>query len=376
MVVAMPGTAYAHAGGRIATDFEARLAGVSPAAPSVRPQVLGGDLKLQLTVSGSHTVVVLGLLGEPFLRFTPAGVDANAASPTAWNSRVISAGDAVKSARAPAWRRVSGGHTYSWHENRLRPAPVVRDGGTTARRVASWSIPLLVDGRRSRVFGWEWHETAPSLVPWIAAAAAIIAAAAAAALYAGRAAQRALAAALLPISVAAWLAGWIGILLYGSPSALVIGLAAAYAVVTVLLVAAAVTATGGNARIATAGMVGALAAVFTVPEIEAFTRGFVFSALGGTGARVAALIVVQRRHRAHVGLHPGDGGHPERRSAAAPASGAPSPARGKLRPWHRTSASDARAAPRAPSAPRQPSRSQVPCPLHLASPSAASPPPA
>lgn len=290
IVVAVPGTAYAHAGGRIATDFEARLAGVSPAAPSVRAQVLGGDLKLQLTVAGPHTVVVLGLLGEPFLRFTPAGVDANAASPTAWNSRVISAGDAVKSARAPVWRRVSSGHTYAWHENRLRPVPVPREGGTTARRVASWSIPLLVDGRRSRVFGWEWHETAPSLVPWIAAAAAIIAAAVAAALYAGRAAQRALAAALLPIAVAAWLAGWIGILLYGSPSALVIGLAAAYAVVTVLLVAAAVTATGGNARVATAGIVGALAAVFTVPELEAFTRGFVFSRLGDTGARAAALI--------------------------------------------------------------------------------------
>ncbi len=285
-----PATAWAHTGGRIATDFEARVAGVSPAAPTVRPQVLGGDLKMQLTVTGRTVVVVLGLLGEPFLRFTPAGVEANAASPTAWNSRVISSSDAVKSAGAPVWRRVSGGHTYSWHENRLRPEPVVPHGGTTARRVARWSIPLLVDGRRGRVFGWEWYETAPSLVPWIAVAAAVIAAAAAAALYASRGAQRALAAALLPIAVAAWLAGWIGILLYGSPSAIVIVLAAAYAVVTVLLVAAAVTATGGNARVATAGMVGALAAVFTVPEIEAFTRGFVFSALGGTGARAAALI--------------------------------------------------------------------------------------
>lgn len=39
-----------------------------------------------------------------------------------------------------------------------------------------------------------------------------------------------------------------------------------------------------------AGIVGALAAVFTVPEAEVFTRGFVFSALGGTGARAAAAV--------------------------------------------------------------------------------------
>ena len=40
---------------------------------------------------------------------------------------------------------------------------------------------------------------------------------------------------------------------------------------------------------AVAGMVGALAAVFTLPEIEAFTRGFVLSALPATAARAAAL---------------------------------------------------------------------------------------
>jgi hypothetical protein len=99
-----------------------------------------------------------------------------------------------------------------------------------------------------------------------------------------------IAAALVPVSVAAWLAGWVGILLNGGPSAVVVGLSAAYAAVTVLLVAAALAATGGNARMTTAGIIGALAAVFTVPEVDAFTRGFVFSALGSTGARTAALV--------------------------------------------------------------------------------------
>ena len=41
---------------------------------------------------------------------------------------------------------------------------------------------------------------------------------------------------------------------------------------------------------AVAGIVGALAAVFTLPEIEAFTRGFVLSALPATAARVVAVV--------------------------------------------------------------------------------------
>jgi hypothetical protein len=40
-----PATAYAHTGGRIASDFEARIVGLRPRASGVRARVLGGDLK-------------------------------------------------------------------------------------------------------------------------------------------------------------------------------------------------------------------------------------------------------------------------------------------------------------------------------------------
>lgn len=289
MAVLTPAAAWAHTGGRIATDFKARVEGVRPAAPEIRARVLAGDLKLELTVSGRHTVVVLGLLGEPFLRFSATGVQANAASPTAWSSGVVAAGDAVRSAPAPIWRSVSHGHTFSWHEGRLRPRPDI-DGGSTPRAVARWSVALLIDGRRARVVGSEWHAAGPSLLPWAVALITVLAGTVAAVRRCSRAALRWVAAVLVPVSVTAWLAGWVGILLDGGGSLLVVALAAAYAAVTVLLVAAALSATAGNARMATAGMVGALAAVFTVPEAEAFTRGFVLSALGSTGARVAALV--------------------------------------------------------------------------------------
>jgi hypothetical protein len=285
-----PATAYAHTGGRIATDFEARIAGLRPRAPGVRARVLGGDLKLELTVSGGHEVVVLGLEGEPFLRFGRAGVAANAASPTAWSSDVVGASDAVTSASGPVWRRVSGGHTFAWHENRLRPQPSVTGGDARPRRVARWSVALVVDGRRTRLEGWEWYASGPAAWPWLAALVIPLAGAIAAARYGRRRLQRTLAAALLPVAVCAWLIGWIGILVDGGASTLVIAVAAAYATVTILLVAAAVGAASGNARMAVAGIVGALAAVFTLPEVDAFTRGFVLSALPATAARAAAVV--------------------------------------------------------------------------------------
>jgi hypothetical protein len=288
-VAAAPGVASAHTGGPISTNFEARIAGLRPPVDGVQAHVLEGDLKLQLSVSGGHVVVVLGLLGEPFLRFSAAGVQANAATPTAWNSGVVKSSDAVPVSRSPTWRRVAGGRTFAWHENRLRPRPIVA-GGASPRRVAAWTIPLVVDGRHVRLTGWEWYAAGPSLRLWLAAVAILVAAAAAAARYGGRALQRALAAGLVPIAVTAWLAGWIGILLFGRPSSLVIAVAGAYAAATGVLVLAAVTATHGNGRMVAAGIVGGLAAAFTVPEVEAFTRGFVLSALPATVARAAAVV--------------------------------------------------------------------------------------
>jgi hypothetical protein len=289
LALAAPGVASAHTGGPISSDFEARIGGLQPAAGGVEARALEGDLKLQLTVSGRHVVVVLGLLGEPFLRFSPAGVQANAASPTAWNSGVVKSSEAVAVSQSPAWRGVTGGHTFAWHENRLRPRPIVA-AGATPRRVAAWTIPLVVDGRRVRLTGSEWYASGPSLRIWLAVVAVLIAAAAAAAWFGGRALHRVLAAGLVPVAVSAWLAGWIGILLFGRPSNLVIGVAGAYATATALVVLAAVTATRGNGRMAAAGIVGGLAAVFTVPEAEAFTRGFVLSALPATLARTAAVV--------------------------------------------------------------------------------------
>jgi hypothetical protein len=285
-----PAAAYGHTGGRISTDYEARIVGLTPARPGVSARVLEGDQKLELSVSPSHVVVVLGILGEPFLRFSAAGVEANAGSPTAWNSGIVRPADAKPRARAPAWHRITGGHVFAWHENRLRPRTITAAGGPGPRRIAGWSIPMLVDGRRAALVGSEWYAPAPATGVWIALGVALVAGGAAGARLGGRGMQRVLAAAILPVVVAAWLAGWLGILLFDHPSWVVVVLAGGYAAATVIVVGAAVTATSGNARFVAAGLIGALAAAFTMPEVEAFTSGFVLSALPATIARAAAVV--------------------------------------------------------------------------------------
>src|SRR5436305_499068 len=136
-------------------------------------------------------------------RSTPSAAPATtsastAASSAAWSTGVLASSDAVKSAAGAVWRRASSGHTYAWHENRLRPRPSVSGGGATPRRVAPWSIPLLVDGRRTRLAGWEWYATGPSPWPWLAALLVPLAAAIAAVRYGGRRLPRRLAALPVP----------------------------------------------------------------------------------------------------------------------------------------------------------------------------------
>ena len=154
--LAAPTSAPAHLKtGALATDFEARVTGFRPADPGLAARVVSGDQRLELHVEGSRVVIVLGLVGEPFLRFSPGGVEANLASPTASSAGVVRAGDAVS--RGVRWRRVTRAHVLAWHEGRLRPLPGVRDPSTRSRAVATWSIPLRVDGRPTALTGTEWY---------------------------------------------------------------------------------------------------------------------------------------------------------------------------------------------------------------------------
>ena len=285
--LATPAPAFAHLSpGRIATDFEARVVRFQPPAPGLTAAVLGGDQKLRLTVPPPHVVVVDGLIDEPFLRFSPSGVEVNLDSPTATSAHVIPSTEG-RTGRRTIWQRVSGGHTFAWHENRLRPRPSIPGAVPDPRPVAAWSIPLVVDGRRTRLVGTEWYATRPPLTVWIAVLVAAVAAALAGTRLLPEGAAHPVVVALLAVSVAGCLAGWLGIFLEGGVSPLGLALAAVYVGVTAVFLGAIVAATGGAARLGVIAMIGALVATFTIPLLEVFTRGFVLSALPESLMRVA-----------------------------------------------------------------------------------------
>ena len=290
--LAAPRVAAAHGRpGALATDFEARVAGFRPAAAGLEARVLDGDQRVRLQVKGARVVVVLGLIGEPFLRFSRSGVEANLASPTASSTRVVASGDAVASAQ-PRWRRIRSGRTFAWHDNRLRPRPTVAAASTQPREVATWSIPLLVDGRRTELVGSEWYARGPSLWPWLLAGTFLVALAGAAACTLPMRVRGWIAAVLLPVAVGACAESWLAASLAGRSTAVIVLAASVFAAATLFLLVGVMIATRGRDRLAVMALVGAFAAAFTLPEASIFGHGFVFSAFDPLTARLVVATAI------------------------------------------------------------------------------------
>jgi hypothetical protein len=158
--LAAPAAAQAH--GRstvVAIDYRVAIQSVPR---GVEARVLDGDRKLRLEVDRDLTVLVLGYANEPFLRFSPTGVEINDRAPTAWSDRLArGAGPAVNPRASPNWRLAHHGHSFSWHEHRL--APPLHNGQT-----ARWTVPLVVDGRPTAVSGTVRKLARPSFWPWLA----------------------------------------------------------------------------------------------------------------------------------------------------------------------------------------------------------------
>jgi hypothetical protein len=290
--LAAPTLAEAHIrSGTLSTDFDARVGGFRPAAPGLAARVLGGDQRLELRVAPAQLVIVLGIEGEPFLRFSATGVEANLASPTAATARVIRPSEAVFSGR-PRWQSVSRGHVFAWHENRLRPVPFVHDGSIRPRQVGTWSIPLVVDGRRTALGGAEWYAAGPPVWPWLLAGALVAAAAGLGAQWLSRRMQRLLVSVLLSVAVGALLAGWFGILVAGRVTWLAVVFGIVFAAVSALLLLTSLAAVRGTAQLGVMALIGAFTATFALPELPVFGHGFVLSSLPAFAARLAAASAV------------------------------------------------------------------------------------
>jgi hypothetical protein len=282
-----PPSADAHvSSGLISTSYEARIDGFRPPVPGVTATVLDGDLKLRIDADPPHVVTVLGVIREPFIRIGPGGVFVSSQSPTAESSGLVTQ-QQMQEAR---WIRLSGGHSFAWHENRLRPLPFVSGAD---RRVAGWSIPMLVDGHPVTLTGSEWYAAQPQRLLWALPA---VAAVAVAAIVLATRRERLIwmvAAIELMLALVTWMAGWIGVLLDQRLSTWPLVVSALYAISVVLVVAAAVTAPRrAPERLVAMGVVGFLVATFTLPALGVFQRGFVLSALPATAARACVTLAL------------------------------------------------------------------------------------
>jgi hypothetical protein len=275
VALAAPGTAGAHLRtSRSAVDFRASVSHEPREAVNVR--FYRSDLALGLTARPGHSVVVLGYLGEPFLRIGARGVFVRGASPTA-------AGTGLASERGRGWRLLSQRPTVIWHDARVRGLPSGRERG-------SWRVPLVVDGRRTHLSGEIVRVPRPSVVPWIALGL----------LFAGVGAVLALRRMqLLRIGTAS-----LGALAAAATLATAIGFAAASTASTgtwiesaneiaflVLVGAFGVRGTRDTKALA-GGTLGLIAVAVALTKLPVLLHGIVLSALPGQAARLAEVVAL------------------------------------------------------------------------------------
>jgi hypothetical protein len=259
----------------VALDYRLQLDPAVSRLSEVRVSILDGDRALHLAVVGDARVVVLGDLGEPMLRLGD-GVWVNESSPTAQADRLV---------RRPkrGWKRVAGGRAFSWHEGRLAPPPF--EAGSYGR-VARWSVPLVVNGRRVSISGSFVRVARPAFWPWAVGTAIVVALAAAAM---RRERPRLRRATTIAAGVLAGLAGLTaetGFSLRDAPSG-TIGWTIIIALFGIAAIAAASLAvTKGAQRAYLAGTIGGGVAVFCFFWLGVFFHGAVISALSAESTRL------------------------------------------------------------------------------------------
>ena len=161
-----PGVASAHVRiGTLAVDVRVRVTNPRASArDAFALSVSEADRALHLTIRNGHRLVVLGYLGEPFLRLDARGLAVNLGSPTAAAAGLVSKSEVAR--HRDGWLLRRGVRTAVWRDPRLQeplPSDVARAG---------WSIPIRVDGRSTRITGELQRVPAPSLWPWLLVALA------------------------------------------------------------------------------------------------------------------------------------------------------------------------------------------------------------
>ncbi|HVS85324.1 MAG TPA: hypothetical protein VHD91_06815 [Gaiellaceae bacterium] len=286
---ALPGRAQAHAG-LTAPAATSDLATITHTPAGLDAKVVDGDQRLWLSVPPGTTVLVLGLQGEPYLRYSPAGIEVNTHSTTYYLNRARPlAPPSLGAAATPSWKTISHGRSTSWHEDRLH-ALALAAGSSRIGTLGTWSVPLVVDGRRTSIGGRLDHAAAPSLL-WLWPL--VLAAALAPALMRLRDArlEREAGWLLVGLALGASTAARLGRELYGRPT-LSSGQLALATLTVAVAVSLAVLFARREWRVVAAGAIGVLAAYQGLALLATLRRPFVLAALPAWAERTATIVAL------------------------------------------------------------------------------------
>ena len=161
MATVTPGLAHETPAAAPSGSWRATLVSARDPARGVHVSLLPGRVPgVLLENSGSDVVLILGRSGEPFLRFTDRGVEANVRSPL-WRENAIARGQgaviAADPLSPPEWRQVSRVPRFAWLEFRAwpgtdEPAPgAFHRNGVTPR--SAWAIPAQIGERPVALLG-------------------------------------------------------------------------------------------------------------------------------------------------------------------------------------------------------------------------------
>jgi hypothetical protein len=277
VALAAPAGAAAHLrSGVVAVDYDASV--VSP-NPAVKARVYQSDRALSVAVEPGHTVVILGYLGEPFVRLAAGRLAVNASSLTAAGLGLLNGSSA-----GTGWRLGSHTATFVWHDRRLRGLPA----GVDHKR---WASPLVVDGRSAHLTGELRRVVRPPAWPWIVLGLLFVLVTALLLLSRPRSWVRTAAVAFGVASAVAMLATAAGFALdsYGSGGKWV---AAGNELVIALVRVAFIMRGSREARPIAGGALGLLGLAVGLSKIPVFRHGVVLSVLPGTIARLTVALTI------------------------------------------------------------------------------------
>jgi len=282
----LPSQVWAHGSGSpTATSFVARLREV-PAG--VKARIVDGDQRLWLRVQPGRTVTVLGFQGEPYLRFSSAGVEVNERSLAFYlnRSRPRAIPHGLDALASPDWHRVASGPSYSWHEDRLHSlAAAARRPGSAL--VGTWTIPVLEQGKRLQLLGTLRYSPDPSPLWFWPVAVVLLSLPALLRLRRGDL-DRAALIMLSAVTLAALVLARVGRELYGRPDVSArSGLSLLLTCAVALLLAAGLTSS--EWRTVAALLIGSAGVYEGIALLGTFLRGHVLAALPADVERAAAV---------------------------------------------------------------------------------------